>query len=151
MRHFHTFFAALLFTVASFASASAATGVPARRAGTVKPAAKGAARPAAAAPTRIKTQLVAPSTDVLHAHFPVRVAGTITAPDGQPLPGATVWKTNTREILAVTNSQGEFTLTLPTNARLTLTCGYAGFEDQLLLLSQPERTNLFVISLEHQK
>ncbi|GAB3835637.1 hypothetical protein GCM10028821_32410 [Hymenobacter jeollabukensis] len=128
----------------------AATGVPARSAGTVKPAAKGAARPAAA-PARIKPKLVAPGSDILHEHFAVSVAGTITAPDGQPLPGATIWKTNTREILAVTNSQGEFNLTLPTNARMTLTCGYAGFEDQQLLLSQPQRRNLFVISLERQK
>ncbi|MCC3159814.1 carboxypeptidase-like regulatory domain-containing protein [Hymenobacter sp. 15J16-1T3B] len=149
MRHLASFLAALFFAMAAFSSAVAAD-APARKASTVKPA-KGVSKTAAVAPTRLKATLVAPSSDILHEHFAVRVAGTITAPDGQPLPGATIWKTNTREILAVTNSQGDFTLTLPTNARVTLTCGYAGYEDQQLMLSQPQRNNLYVISLERQK
>jgi hypothetical protein len=79
--------------------------------------------------------------------FAVTVSGSITDAEGLPLPGATVWNPSTREMLAVTNSQGEFTLTLPTNAAVTLTCGYAGFVDQQIKLRQPHRNNDFVISL----
>lgn len=152
MRSIVTLLAALFFAVAAGSSATAATGAPARTKGTVKPAAKASTGKVSAAPTvRIKTGLVAPTKDIMHEHYAVSVAGTITGADGQPLPGATIWKTNTREILAVTNSEGDFTLKLPTNATVTLTCGFAGYEDQLLLLSQPKRENLFVVSLERQK
>jgi hypothetical protein len=48
-------------------------------------------------------------------------------------------------VLAVTNSQGDFTLTLPTTAPVTLTCGYA---DQPVLLSQLQRRNQYVITME---
>lgn len=147
---FVAFFAALFFAVAAGAPAAAANGAPARTKGTVKPAAA-KAKASAASTTRLKTRLVAPTSDILHEHFAVSVAGTITGADGQPLPGATIWKTNTREILAVTNSEGDFTLKLPTNASVTLSCGFAGYEDQLLRLSQPQPQNLFVISLERQK
>lgn len=152
MRATVTLLAALFFAVATGSSATAATGTPARTKGTVKPAAQTAKAKVSAAPTsRIKTGLVAPTSDILHDHYAVSVAGTIVGPDNQPLPGATIWKTNTREILAVTNSEGDFTLKLPTNATVTLTCGFAGFEDQLLLLSQPKRDNRFVVNLERQK
>lgn len=149
MRAIVTLLIALFFAVAAGSSAAAATGAPARAKGTVKPAAK--AKVSAAPTARIKTGLVAPTKDILHEHFAVSVAGTITGSDGQPLPGATIWKTNSREILAVTNSEGDFTLKLPTNASVTLTCGFAGYEDQLLRLTQPQPQNQFVISLERQK
>lgn len=149
MRATVTLLVALFFALATGSAASAATGAPARAKGTVKPTAK--AKVSAAPTTRIKTGLVAPTKDIMHEHYAVSVAGTITDHNGQPLPGATIWKTNSREILAVTNSEGDFTLKLPTNASVTLTCGFAGFEDQLLRLSQPQRQNLFVISLERQK
>ncbi|MCC3157483.1 carboxypeptidase-like regulatory domain-containing protein [Hymenobacter sp. 15J16-1T3B] len=106
--------------------------------GRTQPAAKPAAPPAKAAPA----PPAAPES------FAVTVSGSITDGEGLPLPGATVWNPTTREILAVTNSQGEFTLNLPTNAAVTLVCGYAGFGDQSIKLSRPHRHNDFVISLE---
>ncbi|RAK65127.1 hypothetical protein DLM85_16440 [Hymenobacter edaphi] len=137
--------AAALLSSAAFGQVRApgAGGSKVRPARVAAPPAKGAAAPAktAAAP--------APGTKpAVHELFAVTVSGSITDAEGLPLPGATVWNPSTHEILAVTNAEGEFTLNLPTNAAVTLTCGYAGFGDQQIKLRQPHRNNDFVISLE---
>ncbi|GAB3837556.1 carboxypeptidase-like regulatory domain-containing protein [Hymenobacter jeollabukensis] len=136
--HLFTLLAAALLSSAAFGQVRApgAAGANARPARVAAPPAKPAAAPAPVA------RPAAPEP------FAVTVSGSITDAEGLPLPGATVWNPGTREILAVANAQGEFTLSLPTNAAVTLTCGYAGFGDQQIRLSQPHRNNDFVISLE---
>jgi hypothetical protein len=153
--HAPAYFLLALLSTAALQPAQASDGAaPAARPAPVKaaPARKAPAgrRPAVPAPStaRLKPQLVAPTKDVLNEHFAVTVTGNVTDANGQPLPGATIWKTNSRDVLAVTNAQGDFTLALPTNAAVTLSCGYAGFEEQQLSLRQPKRLNQFVVSLE---
>lgn len=116
---------------------------PAPKAAAARPAAGPSASPAAA-PAPAAPAPAAPVRET----FAVTVSGSITNADGLPLPGATVWNSTTHQILAVTNSQGEFTLNLPTNNAVTLTCGYAGFSDQQIRIRQPHRNNDLSITLE---
>ncbi|KAA9338189.1 hypothetical protein F0P96_04905 [Hymenobacter busanensis] len=146
MRFIALLFAACLLMVTFGTAQAADTPAVAGKAAVHKPAAKPAARTARAV-TSLKPTLVAPATDILHEHFAVTVSGNVTNPEGLPLPGATIWVTSKRDVLAVTNADGEFTLTLPTNAPIVLSCGYAGFEDQLIPLRQPRRQNLVSVNL----
>ncbi|RTQ46525.1 hypothetical protein EJV47_21470 [Hymenobacter gummosus] len=145
---------AALLGAASLTPARAADGAPVKAARLKTTAPRKAATPhrapAAPATARLQPAAVAPAKDVLNAHFAVTVVGTITNADGLPLAGATIWKTNTREVLAVANSQGDFTVTLPTNAPVTLTCGYQGYQEQQLDLRQPRPLNQFVVNLERE-
>lgn len=129
-------------------SAKATTQTGSRPTAAHRPAAP-AARPALTT-VRLKATPVAPATDVLHERFAVQVSGTITDGDSQPLPGATIWKTNTREVLAVANAHGDFALTLPSNASVGLTCGYEGYQEQQLDLRQPQRQNQLMVMLARQ-
>lgn len=121
-------------TVAQVRPPSPKTAAAAPKATAPRPAATAPVQPAPAAPVR--------------ETFAVRVSGSVITAEGLPLPGATVWDSATRQMLAVTNAQGEFTLTLPTNDAVTLTCGYAGYGDQHVRLRQPHRNNDLLISLE---
>lgn len=50
------------------------------------------------------------------------------------LAGATVWLHGTRNIV-VTNSEGEFELSVPANAKVVeLTCGYGGLQEEVVTL-----------------
>ncbi|WP_460677304.1 carboxypeptidase-like regulatory domain-containing protein [Hymenobacter coalescens] len=143
---------ALLLSAIGALPVHACDGAPAKTAAPPRTALKAAgkapaAKKAALTTVRLKPAPVAPTKDVLNEHFAVTVVGSITDPNGQPLPGATVWKTNSREVLAVANSQGDFSLSLPTNASIALTCGYVGFIEQQLDLRQPRRLNQFVVNL----
>ena len=51
------------------------------------------------------------------------------------LPGATVWLHGSRTIV-VTNSEGEFELRVPADAKtVKLTCGYGGLQEEVVTLS----------------
>lgn len=51
------------------------------------------------------------------------------------LPGATVWLHGTRTIV-VTNSEGEFELRVPGNAKeVELTCGYGGLHEEVIRMA----------------
>lgn len=131
----------LILLTAALLSFAAAGQVRASGEKPLKPAPKAA--PAVAAPAASTAPVpAAPET------FAVTVSGSITTAEGLPLPGATVWISSPRQILAVTNAQGEFTLTLPTNNAVTLTCGYAGCSDQQIRLRQPHRNNDLSITME---
>ncbi|GAA4384987.1 hypothetical protein GCM10023186_27910 [Hymenobacter koreensis] len=82
--------------------------------------------------------MAVPTTDIFHDHRPVALAGWVTGADGMPLPGATVWLTgSTHKLATVTNAKGDFVLTLPNNAPVSLTVGFAGYENQTVVLTQP--------------
>ena len=54
------------------------------------------------------------------------------------LPGATVWLQGSRTIV-VTNSEGEFELRVPANAKsIRLTCGYGGLQEETVTLAPAE-------------
>lgn len=134
---------ALLLSAAAFGQGGAARGAAkAAPKTTARPAPKVAPK-AAATPTP-----AAPAPAAAPEAFAITVSGSITDAEGLPLPGAAVWHPGTHEVLAIANAQGDFTLQLPTNAAVTLSCGYAGFGDQLIRLSRPHRNNDLVISLE---
>jgi hypothetical protein len=51
------------------------------------------------------------------------------------LPGATVWLHGTRTIV-VTNSEGEFELRVPADAKVVkLTCGYGGLHEEVVSMA----------------
>ncbi|WP_210520771.1 peptidase associated/transthyretin-like domain-containing protein [Hymenobacter terricola] len=61
------------------------------------------------------------------------VHGVVQGKEGT-LPGATVWLHGTRTIV-VTNSEGEFELRVPANAKVVeLTCGYGGLQEEVVSL-----------------
>ncbi|MCB2376597.1 carboxypeptidase-like regulatory domain-containing protein [Hymenobacter sp. BT635] len=128
-------------TLASGTGFAAATG-PATAG---KPAAqhpkKRPATPKTGKVAKLAPLLIAPTTDILHDHSPVTLSGWVTGADGMPLPGATVWLTNTRRQTTVTNRQGDFILALPNNAPVSLTIGCAGYQEQVVMLSQPREQN----------
>lgn len=101
-----------------------------------------AARPAVVKP--LQPLRVTPPVDIMHDHSPVTVTGGVTGADGMPLPGATVWLTNTHQAVAVTNAAGDFTFTLPNNATVSLTCGYGGTQQQMVVVVSPnQREGIF--------
>ncbi|GAA4374783.1 carboxypeptidase regulatory-like domain-containing protein [Hymenobacter koreensis] len=160
---FSSLVAALFLHIALIGAAQAsdtpATGanVPGAKAAVKRPTAKPAAAKSAAAKkgkfapvvAPIKTTLVAPSHDILNEHFAVTVSGNVTNAAGAPLPGATVWVTGkSRDVLAVTNAAGQFSLTLPSNAPIALSCGYAGYENQQISLRQPKAQTSVSVRLD---
>ncbi|WP_201984000.1 peptidase associated/transthyretin-like domain-containing protein [Hymenobacter rubidus] len=60
-----------------------------------------------------------------------KVHGVVQGKQGV-LPGATVWLHGTRTIV-VTNSEGEFELSVPANTKVVeLTCGYGGLQEEVV-------------------
>ncbi|HEX8326318.1 MAG TPA: hypothetical protein VF629_02170 [Hymenobacter sp.] len=60
--------------------------------------------------------------------------GVVQGPNGA-LPGATVWLQGTRTVV-VTNSEGEFELSVPTTAKqIKLTCGFGGLYEEVVTLA----------------
>ncbi|RTQ47529.1 hypothetical protein EJV47_19110 [Hymenobacter gummosus] len=139
---------ALLASLTSAPLALGSTGVPAKQSAKPATARPTAVRVSAARTTRLKPVLVAPTTDIFHEHRAVKLAGWVTGPDGMPLPGATVWLTATRQQFTVTNAQGDFLLTLPSNAAVSLTIGYEGYEEQVVVVSQPRQENGVAVTLK---
>lgn len=62
------------------------------------------------------------------------VHGVVQGKEGA-LPGATVWLSGTRTVV-VTNSEGEFELRVPADAKVVkLTCGFGGLQDEVVTLA----------------
>ncbi|GEM_PF-152257 len=73
------------------------------------------------------TATTPPDKDVYH------LTGRVFTPLGQPLPGATLAVSGTA-IMVITDAKGRFALELPSKTTSTLIAGYAGYEDQTLLV-----------------
>ena len=98
-----------------------------------------AATPVANGQTLLASNMPRPTTtDVASPTDPteptVVLTGRITNPDG-PLPGAVVTLVSTKQ-MAVTNSEGEFQLTVPASSRtLQAVVSFAGYADEYLTLN----------------
>ena len=79
------------------------------------------------APQLPTTATTPPDKDIYH------LTGRVFTPLGQPLPGATLSVSGTATI-AITDAKGRFNLELPSRTTTTLIAGYAGYEDQTLLV-----------------
>ncbi|MCC2548041.1 carboxypeptidase-like regulatory domain-containing protein [Hymenobacter sp. BT175] len=102
--------------------------------------------------TALKPLKVVPTTDIFSDHRPVTLTGWVTGADGMPLSGATVWITNgVQKQVSVTDAKGDFVMSLPNNATISLTVGYAGYENRTVVLTQPRKQNGVSISLESEK
>ena len=74
--------------------------------------------------------------------------GRVLGPDGT-LVGAVIEVTGTR-LMAVTNADGDFTLTVPVRrAPLRLTASFAGYADETLTLPATERTATLELATPH--
>ncbi|PJJ59914.1 carboxypeptidase-like regulatory domain-containing protein [Hymenobacter chitinivorans] len=144
--------ALLTLTLLTGPAARANDSTPAAKQTKPAPARTAKKRTAAAGATAKVTKLqpvqVAPARDVMNDHRPLTLAGWVTGADGLPLPGATVWMTNTHAPAVVTNGQGDFLLALPSNAPVSLTIGCAGYHDQVVMLNQPHLQNGVSVALQ---
>ena len=67
-----------------------------------------------------------------------QVSGTVTGPDGAPIPGATVVVEGT-SLGTSTNMQGQYTLAAPTNG--TLVFSFIGYEDTKIAINGKTTVN----------
>lgn len=65
-----------------------------------------------------------------------------------PLPGATVWATGQPQQIAVTNAGGDFTLVLPDNQAVVLSCAFQGKKLEQVALPRPQDKVDFYVGLQ---
>ncbi|MCA8832148.1 carboxypeptidase-like regulatory domain-containing protein [Hymenobacter pini] len=128
--------------VACLCQVNASAGPVITKKKTAAPAKVEAVQPAATAPRPAAAPVEAARTNTS-----VTITGAVTGADGMPLPGATVWLTNAPQVVAVTNSAGDFTFTLPSNAAVSISCGYGRAQQQQELLVAPNQREVLFFNL----
>ena len=130
--------ATLALLAASFPTLLAAPGTPSQASAAARrPPARPVLAVARLTPRRVLASAVRPAR-------PVVLSGSMRDTNGRPLPGATVWVAGSRQLIAVANAEGNFSLTLPGPEPVSLRCAYNLTEQTLKIAAPTARQFVFV-------
>ncbi|TGE06569.1 carboxypeptidase regulatory-like domain-containing protein [Hymenobacter fodinae] len=134
----------LMPTVAGLAAPNPVTQQAARHKPVVRKAAPQKAT-RSLAPVRPMVAVPCSATPV---DVPITLRGGVKGRNGLPLAGATIWVSGTTQQVTVTNSAGNFNITLPDASPVGLSCGYEGYKQQALFLQTPGQQQDVVFTLQ---
>jgi hypothetical protein len=140
----------LLLNILTFISGAVAAPISPALAARKAPASRRPAKHVAgrtASVRRLQPVRVLAISNVARPTRPVLVSGSVRGANGLPLPGATVWVAGARQLIAVANESGDFTLLLPSAAAVSLTFGYTGAGQETTTLAAPSAKQFLVLAL----